>query len=83
MMVTKESYEHFWGDLKLFFINSLKQFKIDGYPPYFSKKSNYKTNSEKKVGIKDLSKTGDQFRYLMLAQKYFLTTCRKVEACSP
>ena len=27
---TKEFYEHFWDDLKLYFINSLKQSKIDG-----------------------------------------------------
>ena len=27
--LTKEFYEHFWGDLKLYFINSLKQSKIE------------------------------------------------------
>ena len=28
--LTKKVYEHFWDDLKFFFINSLKQSKIDG-----------------------------------------------------
>ena len=28
--LTKEIYEHFWGDLKFYFINSLKQSRIDG-----------------------------------------------------
>ena len=28
--LTKEFYEHFWDDLKFFFINSLKQSKIEG-----------------------------------------------------
>ena len=30
---TKEFYEHFWDDLKFYFINSLKQSKIDGRLP--------------------------------------------------
>ena len=29
--LTKEFYEHFWGKLKFYFINSLKQSKIDGH----------------------------------------------------
>ena len=28
--LTKQFYKHFWDDLKLYFINSLKQSKIDG-----------------------------------------------------
>ena len=28
--LTKEFYEHFWADLKFYFINSLKQSKIEG-----------------------------------------------------
>ena len=28
--LSKEFYEHFWGDLKFYFIDSLKQSKIDG-----------------------------------------------------
>ena len=28
--LTKEFYEHFWDDLKFYFINSLKQSKIEG-----------------------------------------------------
>ena len=30
--LTKEFYEHFWDNLKFYFINSLKQSKIDGHP---------------------------------------------------
>ena len=29
--LTKEFYEHFWDDLKFYFINSSKQSKIEGY----------------------------------------------------
>ena len=29
--LTKEFYEHFWDDLRFYFINSLKQSKIDGH----------------------------------------------------
>ena len=36
----KEFYEHFWDDLKFYFINSLKQSSIVGSPSYFSKTSN-------------------------------------------
>ena len=38
--LTKEFYEHFWDDLKFYFINSLKQSSIVGWPSYFSKISN-------------------------------------------
>ena len=31
--ITKQFYEKFWDDLKLYFINSLKQSKIDGHLP--------------------------------------------------
>ena len=44
--LTKEFNEHFWKNLKFFFINSLKQSKIDGHL-YFSEASNYKTNNER------------------------------------
>ena len=29
--LTKEFYEHFWVDLKFYFVNSLRQSKIDGH----------------------------------------------------
>ena len=29
--LTKEIYEHFWDNLKFFFINSLKQSKVDDH----------------------------------------------------
>ena len=44
--LTKEFNEHFWKNLKFYFINSLKQSKIDGHL-YFSEVSNYKTNNER------------------------------------
>ena len=31
--LAKGFYEHFWDDLKVYFINSLKQSKIDGRLP--------------------------------------------------
>ena len=31
--LSKEFYGHFWGNFKIFFINSLKQSKIDGHLP--------------------------------------------------
>ena len=46
--LTKQFYEHFWDDLKFYFINSLKQSKIDGHLSISQKKSNYKTNSRKR-----------------------------------
>ena len=48
--LTKEFYEHFWDDLKFYFINSLKQSKIDGHLSISQKKSKYKTNSQKRQG---------------------------------
>ena len=33
--LTKEFYEHFWDGLKLYFMNSLKQSKIDGHLSIF------------------------------------------------
>ena len=46
--LTKQFYEHFWDDLKFYFINSLKLSKIDGHLSISQKKSNYKTNSQKR-----------------------------------
>ena len=31
--LTKEFYEHFWDNVKFYFVNSLKQSKIDGRLP--------------------------------------------------
>ena len=31
--LSKKFDEHFWGNFKIFFINSLKQSKIDGHLP--------------------------------------------------
>ena len=74
--MTKEFYEHFSADLKFYFINSLKQSKIGGHLSISQRQAIIKLIA-KKVGIKDLSKTGDQFRYLMLTLKYFLNHLQK------
>ena len=37
--LTKELYEHFCDDLKLYFINSLKQSKIDGHLSMFQRQT--------------------------------------------
>ena len=66
--LTKEFYEYFWDDLKFYSINSLKQSKIDG---------NLSISQIHKIGTKDSSKTGDQFLYLILPQKYFLNHLQK------
>ena len=76
MMVTKEFYEHFWDDLKFYFINSLKQFKIDGHLPISQRQAIIKLMVQKDRD-ENLSKTVDQFRYLMLTQKYFLNDLQK------
>ena len=73
---TKEFYELFWDDLKFYFINSLKQSKIDGHLSISQRQPIVKL-IVKKDGIKDLSKTGKQFRYVMLTQKYFLNRLQK------
>ena len=74
--LTKESYEYFSDDSKFYFIDSLKQSKIDGNLSISQRQAVIKL-IEKKVGIKDFSKTGDQFLYLMLTQKYFLNHLQK------
>ena len=40
--LTKEFYEHFWDDLKFYFINSLKQSKIDGNISISQRQANIK-----------------------------------------
>lgn len=63
--LSKEFYGHFWGNFKIFFINSLKQSKIDGHLPI----------SQRQVIIKLLlkkKKIGGKVSYLMVTQKYYL-----------
>ena len=40
--LTKEFYEHFWDDLKFYFINSLKQSKIEGNISISQRQANIK-----------------------------------------
>ena len=73
---SKEFYEHFWDDLKVHFINSLKQPKIYGGLPISHRQAIVKL-LVKKTGAKYLLKTDDQFCYLILTQKYYLNHSRK------
>ena len=62
--LTKEFYDNFWGDIKFcYFKGSLKQSKNVGRLPISQRQAIIK--QLKKIGIKGLSKTADQFRYLM------------------
>ena len=45
--LTKESYEKFWDDLKFYFINSLKQSKIDGGLPISQRQAIIKLTAKK------------------------------------
>ena len=45
--LTKKFYEHFWDDLKFYFINSLKQSKIDGRRPIFQRQAIIKLTAKK------------------------------------
>ena len=74
--LTKESYKKFWGDSKFYFINSLKLSKTDGHLSFPQRQAIIKLIVKKK-GIKYLSETGDQFRYSMFTQKYFLNHLQK------
>ena len=75
--LTKEFYEHFWVDLKFYFINSLKQSENDSHL-FISPRQAIINLIAKKDRDKNFSKTGDQFRYLMLKQKYFLNYLQKI-----
>ena len=59
----KQFYERFWQYLKFYFINSLKQSKIDGQLPISQRQAIIKL-----ITKKDRDK---RFRYLMWALKYF------------
>ena len=74
--LTKEFYEHFWDDLKFYFINSLKQSKIDGNLSISQRQAIIKLIA-KKDRDKRFVKTGDQSRSLILTQKYFLNHLQK------
>ena len=57
-------------DLEVYFINSLKQSKIDGSFPTSQRRAITKILAEK-VRTKDLSKTGPPISLLMLTQTYY------------
>ena len=45
--LTKQFYEQFWDDLKFYFINSLKQSKMDGHLSFSQKKAIIKLIAKK------------------------------------
>ena len=69
--LTKEFYEHFWEDLKFYFINFLKQSKVGGHLSISQRQSIIKPIAKKHRN------TGNQFRYLMLTKQYFLNHLQK------
>ena len=57
--LSKKFYAHFWGNFKIFFINSLKQ-------SISQRQAIIKLLLKKKIFF------GDQLSYFMLTQKYYL-----------
>ena len=74
--LTKDFYEHFWDDLRVYFINSLKQSKIEGNLSISQRQAVIKL-IVKKDRDKRFVKTGDQSLYLMLTKKFFLNHLQK------
>ena len=74
--ITKEFYEHFWDNLKVHVINFLKESEIDGCLPISQRQAIINLVVKKKE-TKNLLKTGDQSRYLILTQKRYLTQLQK------
>ena len=54
--LTKEFYEHFWDDLKFYFINSLNQSKIDGNVSISQRQANIKLIVKKDKGKRFVKK---------------------------
>ena len=54
--LTKEFYEHFWDDLKFYFINSLNQSKIDGNISISQRQANIKLIVKKDKGKRFVKK---------------------------
>ena len=54
--LTKEFYEHFWDDLKFYFINSLNQSKIDGNVSVSQRQANIKLIVKKDKGKRFVKK---------------------------
>ena len=76
--LTKEFYEHFWGDLKFYFIISLKQFKTDSHLPV----------SQRQAIIKLIAKKDRDKRFVKSWQPISLLNVdmkilSKSVACSP
>ena len=74
--LTKEFYEHFWDNLKFYFINSLKQSKIEGNLSISQRQAVIKLIA-KKDRDKRFLKNSRPVSYLMLTEKYFLNYLRK------
>ena len=75
--LTKEFYEHLWDDLKFYFINSLKQSKIDDHLSISQRQAIIKLIA-KKDGDKRFVKNLQPISLLkILTQKYFLNHLQK------
>ena len=74
--LTKEFYEQFLNDLKLYFINSLKQSITDGHAPISQRRTIIKL-IVKKDRDKRFVKNWRPVLLLMFTQKYFLIHLQK------
>ena len=74
--LTKGFYEHFWDDLKFYFIDSLRQSKSNGHLSISQRQAVLKLIA-KKDRDKRFLKNSRPVSYLMLTEKYFLNYLRK------
>ena len=74
--LTKGFYEHFWDDLKFYFIDSLRQSKSNGHLSISQRQAVVKLIA-KKDRDKRFLKNSRPVSYLMLTEKYFLNYLRK------
>ena len=74
--LTKGFYEHFWDDLKFYFIDSLRQSKSNGHLSISQRQAVIKLIA-KKDRDKRFLKNSRPVSYLMLTEKYFLNYLRK------
>ena len=80
--LTKEFYEHFWNDLKFYFINSLKQSKIDGNLSVSQRQAVIKL-IVKKDRDKRFVKNWRPISLLNVDTKILSKNCKKIEECFP
>ena len=74
--LTKGFYEHFWDDLKFYFIDFLRQSKSNGHLSISQRQAVIKLIAKKDMDKRFL-KNSRPVSYLMLTEKYFLNYLRK------